>query len=136
MKLSKVFIIFLAIILSLTFSITAKLTFGANVLIHNSWKNSNMSNFVCKITKEIITTSSHTQDVLIANLGNQRRISVVNDICDCLKDDNPIVISDLQKPIKEKDLRKATVIVLEIEWISVVRVHESIMSNNHIHYKF
>ena len=109
--------------------ITVKLILGANLLIQNSPENSKLSNYVCKITKEIINTSFHTQDILVGSLGNNSRISALNDIIECLNNENAIVIMDFQKPIIGRDLRKASVMILDIEQISLVRICPFVMSN-------
>ena len=92
-----------------------------DLLAQNQQDDQSISNFICKVTTDIIKTSAHTQDVLIGKFYNQSRTSVVNDIAECLNDVSSIVITDFKHPIMEKNLRKATVIIVELDSADVVK---------------
>ena len=80
-----------------------------------------LSNFSCEIIRETTSTHTHTQDILIINLGGISILPLVNDMSLCIESKNPVVITDqIDKPMTKKNLRKATLVVLLIDRIQLV----------------
>ena len=75
---------------------------------------------ICKISNDVIKSQNYTQDILIANFGAKTWSLTVNDIAQCINNDKAIVTADLKDVMKEKNLRKASVIILTLEWLSRV----------------
>lgn len=76
-----------------------------------------MSKYVCKVTKDIISSKSDTQDVLIGNLAGELWSSTANDIAGCVGSDNAVVFSDFKSFVIKKTLRKAAVIILAVGYV-------------------
>ncbi|CAG9811085.1 unnamed protein product [Chironomus riparius] len=81
----------------------------------------NLSNYVCKIIKDLLKSNSSTQDVLIGNIGGKMWSSTINYIAGCVGHKDAVVVSDFKKPLTEKTLRKASIIVLALGWADQVR---------------
>ena len=86
----------------------------------NSTDAQDLSKNICKITNDITKSSTDTQDILIGNLGGETWSSTVNDIIQCVDDNIAIVVTDFQQKIIEKNLKKASVVILILEWHSQV----------------
>lgn len=84
-------------------------------------QNENLAEYACNLTKDIIQSQSHTQDVLIVNLGEKLELEFINQLVSCIGHDNPVVVTDLNSQINEKALRKATVVILVKDTIDMVR---------------
>ncbi|CAG9811084.1 unnamed protein product [Chironomus riparius] len=74
-----------------------------------------MSNYICKVSKDVIKAKNHNQDVLIVNLGGKMWLSTVNDIARCVGHENAVLVNDFKKPLTEKTLRKANLIIMFAE---------------------
>ncbi|CAG9811092.1 unnamed protein product [Chironomus riparius] len=92
-------------------------TLNINFILKNDKK---LSNYVCKVTKDIISSKSDTKDVLIGNLGGKVWSSTVNDIAGCVGQDSAVVASDFKEPLTVETLRKAIVIILAVGYINKV----------------
>lgn len=112
MKLFRLFRLFVAI---LVLNSTLNLGFILKTLQNNKI----LSNYVCKITKDIIKSKYDTQDVLIGNLGGKVWSSTVNEIAGCVKD-SVVVVSDFSKKMTEKSLRKAAIVIVLINEVDMV----------------
>lgn len=98
-----------------------KSTIGVNLLVTDpSPVQKSFTKFICKITGDIIKSHNHTQDVFLGYSGKKTGTSTVINVAECLSDVSPVVITDLQESLTEKNLRKATVIILEFETVSAV----------------
>jgi len=84
-------------------------------------QNESLAEYACNLTKDIIISQSHTQDVLIGNLGGKMESEIINQLIGCIGHENPVVVTDLNSKINEKDLRKASIVVLVVDTIYVVR---------------
>ena len=113
MKISRILAPFLAhLILNSTLS--------TNFIFKTSQNDEKLSNYVCKITKDITKTKSDTQDVLIGNLGGELWSSTVNDIAGCIGSDTAVVVSDFKSIVTEQTLRKAAVLILMFGYVNQV----------------
>ncbi|KAL7013021.1 hypothetical protein ACKWTF_015154 [Chironomus riparius] len=108
MKISKI----LGSILSL---LILNSVFSTNFILKTSQNSKKLSSYVCKVTKDIISSKSNTQDILIGNLGEKMWSSTVNDIAGCFGQDTAIVVSDFNSIVTEKTLRKATMVILTFD---------------------
>ncbi|KAL7014270.1 hypothetical protein ACKWTF_015841 [Chironomus riparius] len=79
-----------------------------------------LANDICKITNDLTRSSTDTQDILVGNVGGQAWSSTVNDIITCIDDRNAVVVMDFKHKITEKSLRKASVVILILEWSNQV----------------
>ncbi|KAL7014266.1 hypothetical protein ACKWTF_015838 [Chironomus riparius] len=67
---------------------------------------------ICKITNDVISSKVYTQDILIGNFGSKVWLTTVNDIVECIDDRAAVVVTDFKTEIKEKSLRKASIIIM------------------------
>lgn len=79
-------------------------------LIHDQ----KLSKSICKITNDIISSRIDTQDILIGNIGGHVWSLTVNDIVKCISKGNAVLVTDLRRLIKERNLRKASVVILAL----------------------
>ncbi|KAL7014267.1 hypothetical protein ACKWTF_015839 [Chironomus riparius] len=79
-----------------------------------------LSNSICKVANDLINLKTHTQDILIGNLGRKSWSQTINDIAKCIGDGNAMVISDLKQQITEMKLRKATLVILTFDYFNGV----------------
>ncbi|CAG9811086.1 unnamed protein product [Chironomus riparius] len=107
MKISKVLSSFLALLI-------LNSTFSTNFILKTSQNEKKLSNYVCKVIKEITKAKNDTQDVLIGNLSGKLWSSTVNDIAGCVGQEAAVVLSDFKMLLKEKTLRKAAVIIIAL----------------------
>jgi hypothetical protein len=70
---------------------------------------------ICKVTNDITSSKSDTQDILIGNLGGKIESSIVNDIVKCIDDGTAVVVADLKDIIKNEQLRKTSIIILVMD---------------------
>ncbi|CAG9811583.1 unnamed protein product [Chironomus riparius] len=77
-----------------------------------------LSNSICKVANDLINLKTHTQDILIGNLGRKSWSQTINDIAKCIGDGNAMVISDLKQQITEMKLRKATLVILTFDYFN------------------
>lgn len=98
-----------------------KTFFCINLDPQNSAEPKILPNYVCKVTKDILKSTTDTQDVLIGNLGGKFQAKIVNDIAGCLSGaDNAVVLTDLKDKMTEKTLRKAAVVILVFDDVEQV----------------
>lgn len=105
MKLSILFLLFSSLFLlnsSLSLKFLEELTSGDEKLL----------SYICKVVDEVTGTRNDTQDILIGHIGGSRLSQVVNDVTQCIGGDKIVVITNFYTLVKEKKLRKASVIVL------------------------
>ncbi|CAG9811090.1 unnamed protein product [Chironomus riparius] len=107
MKIIKILAPFLAILI-------LNLTCSTNLIIKTLQDDKRLSNYICKITKDITKAKSDTQDVLIGNLGGNMWSSTINYIAGCVGSDTAVVLSGFKDVLTEKTLRKASVIILAL----------------------
>ena len=110
MKLLKYFVLFLTIWIIDTRSLTS-------FEIKSTEK---LSESICKIVNDDSSTTTDTQDILIANSGGKYFASTINDIARCVDGSNAVVVTNLRLKFLEKNLRKASVIVLAFHQIDMV----------------
>ena len=99
-------VIYLAILFSKSFAINPQI--------------SNLSNFVCKVTNDVLISQNHTQDVLIGNLGVNSSSILINDVISCISHEYSVVVADLNSPMTDKNLRKASIMIFELKTIEIV----------------
>ena len=92
-------------------------TLSTNFLLKTSSDDKKLSDYVCKITKDITKSKGDTQDVLIGNVGDEMWSSTVNDIAACVRDENTVVVTDFKAVMREKTLRKAAVVVFSMRFM-------------------
>lgn len=113
MKISKFLSLFLALLLLHS-------TLSINFILKAPQNDKKLSNYVCKVTKDILKSKTDTQDVLIGNLGGKKWSSTVNDIAGCIGRGSAVVVSDFMATLKEDTLRKAAVVILTINQLNEV----------------
>ena len=109
---------FLAIIIAFC---TLSSSFSTNFILKSLTDDQKLSKSICKITNDITNSKSDTQDILIGNLGGNIWSSTVNDIVSCIDNDKAVVVSDLNSVIMDSKLRKASVVILALKWLNMVR---------------
>jgi len=124
MKISKILAPFLALLL-------LNSTFSTNFILKASSNDKKLSNYVCKIIKDITKSKSVTQDVLIGNLREKMWSSTINDIAGCVGDGNGVVVSDFKEALTEKTLRKATLMILTLKDYNLVSTFSYISPTHH-----
>lgn len=75
----------------------------------------------CKVTRNLTNQQPHTQDILIGNLGGITELKISNELIRCIGHNNPVVVADLIAKLDRENLRKASVVVLIMKRISLVR---------------
>lgn len=75
---------------------------------------------VCELTKQILNSSPHTQDVLIAKHGGEMWSSTINDIVKCIQIKNAVVLNDFKEIFREKNLRRASVVIAAFDYLDQV----------------
>ncbi|CAG9811578.1 unnamed protein product [Chironomus riparius] len=86
---------------------------STNSINTSSIDDQKLSTSICRITNDITSSKSDTQDIIIGNLGGTMWSSIVNDIIKCL-DNKAVVISDIHDIATDKRLRKASVVILAL----------------------
>lgn len=76
-----------------------------------------LAKIACKATKDIISKQPHTQDVLIGDLG---QLASKNKLISCIGHEIPVLVTCLKTQISERNLRKATVVILILDKANVV----------------
>ena len=107
MKISRILAPFLALLIFNS-------TISTNFILKTSQNDKKLSNYVCKVTKDITRTKSNIQDVLIGNLGGELWTSTVNGIAGCIGSETAVVVSDFKSILTDKTLRKAAVVILTL----------------------
>ena len=97
-------------------------TFAFKINIPAVNQNQHLADFACKVTMDVVSSQSHTQDILIGNLGGKSQSLMVNDITKCIADENLVTVTDLKTPMTEKNLRKASVAILVADKIDLVHM--------------
>ena len=123
MKFSRIFALILALFI-------LNSTLSTNFILKTSQNDKKLSNYVCKVTKDITKTKSDTQDVLIGNLGGEAWSSTVNDIAGCVGSENAVVVNNFSKLLTEQTLRKAAVGIVAMEFVDKVRFERKQQQNN------
>ena len=95
-------------------------TLSIHLLLGNLFDNEKFVNSICKITNDV-ANSTDKQDILIGNLGGKVWSSTINDIVQCIVLRNPVVITDFKTVVKERNLRKASVVILTLNSVDSVR---------------
>ena len=113
MKISRFFALILALLI-------LNSPLSTNLILKTSQNDKKLSNYVCKITKDITKTKRDTQDVLIGNLGGEVWSSTVNDIAGCVGSETAVIVNDLTTTVTEKTLRKAAVVILMFDKVNKV----------------
>jgi len=113
MKISLFFVIFSTLFL-------LNSSFGTYNHLKSSSDDQKLSKSICKITNDVTSSKIHTQDILIGNLGGKIWSSTINDIVQCIDDGSAVVIVDLNAVMEEKNLRKASVVILTLNGINQV----------------
>ncbi|CAG9811081.1 unnamed protein product [Chironomus riparius] len=124
MKVFRILTPFLALLI-------LNMTLSSNLILKTTQNDKKMSKYVCKVTKDIISSKSDTQDVLIGNLAGELWSSTANDIAGCVGSDNAVVFSDFKSFVIKKTLRKAAVIILAELITSIVANHKDSTLWNH-----
>lgn len=93
---------------------------ASQVAAQNVNKN-NLVNYGCRITKDVIGTQQHTQDVLIGNLAGKNQFPIINGLTKCISNVNTVVVADMKTQMSKKDLKKASIVLLVLEKIDFVR---------------
>ncbi|KAL7014255.1 hypothetical protein ACKWTF_015827 [Chironomus riparius] len=93
-------------------------TFSTNLVVESSLNK--IAPSICKIINEITSSTTDTQDILIGNLGGQSWSTTVNDIVKCIDDETAVVISDFKTKLTDDKLRKASIVILAVNWFSQV----------------
>lgn len=75
---------------------------------------------LCQSLKDTISSEQDTHDILIAKIDNNIQDSIVGDLSKCLGSDNPLVVTDLKKPIVTANLNKAKLMIIEGSRIDLV----------------
>ena len=113
MRITKLFIIFCAILL-------LNSAFSSKSLSSDQ----NLAQSICKITNDITKSTTETQDILIGNPSGQVWSSTVNDIIKCIDDGTAVVVTDLSSQMLNKNLRKASVVIVTLDRIDGVSVND------------
>ena len=113
MKITAIFLI-----LSASLLINSSSTLHSPILVAN--QNENLANFACKVTKDVVNSEPHTQDILIVNMAGNTHSVMINDITKCIGEGNSVILSDLKAPLIEKNLRKASLIILVMDKLDLV----------------
>jgi len=115
MKIAIIFIIFSTLsVINSSLSSKFHLDYSIN--------DKTLSSTICKITNDITSLKSDTQDILIGNLGGKMWPTIANDIIQCLNDDKAQVLSDFRTTIKKINLRKASVVILTLDKLEQVNI--------------
>ncbi|CAG9811577.1 unnamed protein product [Chironomus riparius] len=100
---------------SIVFVIFSTIYIASAVIFHKSLTaDQNLPNSICRITYDVTSSKSDTQDILFGNLDSQTWSSTVNDIVKCIDNGTAVVVADLKTIIKNKNFRKASVIILAL----------------------
>ncbi|KAL7014251.1 hypothetical protein ACKWTF_015823 [Chironomus riparius] len=100
---------------SIVFVIFSTIYIASAVIFHKSLTaDQNLPNSICRITYDVTSSKSDTQDILFGNLDSQTWSSTVNDIVKCIDNGAAVVVADLKTIIKNKNFRKASVIILAL----------------------
>ncbi|KAL7013823.1 hypothetical protein ACKWTF_015606 [Chironomus riparius] len=92
-------------------------------LIHITLTDDKLSTSICKIANDITHSKVETQNVLLGTLGGKAMSLEVQDIAQCVADENPVVVlSTFHTKILERKLWKASVIILIFDSINEVNV--------------
>ncbi|CAG9811094.1 unnamed protein product [Chironomus riparius] len=105
MKIARLFALFLALLIFNS-------TFSTKFILKTLQNDDKLSNYVCKVTKDIISSKSDTQDVLIGNLGGKMWSLTVNDITGCIGSLSAVVVTNFEDVMTEKTLNKAAVMIV------------------------
>ena len=76
----------------------------------------------CRVAKDILTSQSSSQDVLIGNLIEGSQSFMVNDVAQCVGDKNPAIITDFKTKFKKNRFRQTSLIILMTENFEVVNI--------------
>ena len=68
-----------------------------------------------------MSSTIDTQDILIGNMVGETLSSTINEIAECVNDRTAVVVSDFGRQLSEKNLRKASVVILAIDKVDDVR---------------
>jgi hypothetical protein len=96
------------------------LLFNPSIALNPTSQDENIAEFTCNLTKDIISTQPHTQDILIGNLVGINESAIINQLISCIGHDNPVVVTDIRSEIIENRLRKASVVILVVDYIDAV----------------
>ena len=112
MKITKFFIIF-----STIYFLNSSLSTRFNLT--SSIDHQNLPQSICKIINDVTKSKTDTQDIIIGNLqGN--KLSIIDDIIECVKDNTAIVVTDFKAKMTEKMLRKAAIVILLLDKLDKV----------------
>jgi len=99
---------------------TLNSSFSTNFILKSLIVDQKLSKSICKITNDVTSSKTDTQDILIGNVGGNIWSSTINDIVSCIDDETTVVVSDLNAIMTENNLRKASVTILALKWLNVV----------------
>lgn len=91
------------------------------VALSDSNQMKSIAQSACNITRNLTNQQPHTQDILIGNLGGITELQISNELIRCIGHNNPVVVADLIAKLDRQNLRKASVVVLIMNRISLVR---------------
>ncbi|CAG9806900.1 unnamed protein product [Chironomus riparius] len=105
-------------------------TFTASYHSKHSSGNAKLVKSICETINDVVRTNSETKDIMIANLGSKVWSATLNDIMQCINDDNPVLLTDFHAVTKDKSLRKASIVILAFYRLDMNLIR-SIIRNNH-----
>lgn len=79
-----------------------------------------LSQSICQMVNGIISSKSHTQDVLIGHINAVIWPTILDDIRQCLSNDVAVVLSDLRELDINLNMKKASVVIFTLENLNVV----------------
>jgi hypothetical protein len=56
-----------------------------------------------------------TQDIMIAKFGHELKDFNIRDVVRCIDDRHPVVVTDLEKQVTNKYLKKASLVILTLD---------------------
>jgi len=91
----------------------------------NAWQTTQFSNetfadTLCKLTKDIIQSENGSYDILLANVDSSVENSVLGKMSKCLSENHPVVLTDLTTSVERQGLKKAGLIMMEMQNINLV----------------
>jgi hypothetical protein len=108
------------IVLSMCLSI---LIVDAKFIFKPSIVDKRLSKSICKITNDVINLNTDTQDILLGHFGGKVWSDTINEIAECIDERSAVVVTDFGTMIAERNLRKASLIIMELNQVSKIRIY-------------
>ncbi|CAG9811316.1 unnamed protein product [Chironomus riparius] len=87
----------------------------------------NLAKSICKITNDVISKSTDTQDILFLNSKAIKESTTVNKVLTCIYDETAVVVTEFRKKTLIKGLRKAAVIIMAFDSIDGISIAKFIV---------